>query len=62
MKIRHRQSGVELEGKFAEFSQGSIYGKPRNFWIEPSNAASQYSCAECADRGDGPMSLKRGVS
>lgn len=44
MKIRHKRSGVELEGKFAEFSHGSIYGKPRNFWIEPSNAASQYSC------------------
>lgn len=46
MKIRHKQSGVELEGKFAKFSQGSIYGKPRNLWIEPSNAASQYSCDE----------------
>lgn len=44
-KIRHK-SGVEITGKFQLFVQGSVAGNPRHFWIEPNNAASQYSCDE----------------
>lgn len=70
--IRHT-SGAELTGAFLKWSQGSVLGKPRHFWIEPNNATSQYSCdeweavpewvdvtAECAVSVDGEVIMMDG--